>query len=273
MIICIVGQGYVSRKAAEDLLTDYISVYESQGEVVHYLFPSYLTTDGLRNAYQFVKDKENVIRAKRGELLSSFLHHEEEPKILMVLDADTEREFVRSSGRNVSGIYDLSKGLYPVPLADGTLIGSRMPLDGPVSHVDGLEPSPEYDPVARAESVSAALPEPLRGIWDKVIKVGGLSNAQLHEIKEIFMVHVRVSEQDMHPVYINGTGTTPEELNEIIDEELEKIKQEDQVPDKDCIKTVKYWKSKRGNYRKAGNSKPRPGEIEVSLTEDEIEKL
>jgi hypothetical protein len=56
-------------------------------------------------------------------------------------------------------------------------------------------------------------------------------------------------------------------------EELEKIKQEDQVPGKDCIKTVKYWKSKRGNYRKAGNSKPRPGEIEVSLTEDEIEKL
>src|SRR5258708_21878592 len=135
MIILVVGSGYVSKKAAEDLMIDFIiEGYEYQD--VTFMFPSYITSEGLKNVKAAVDDINktvyqgdldgqlywNPIRVKRGEIQGKFLSHAEEPKLVLVLVADSEKDLLAELNPHVNGIFDLTKGLWPVAVkSDGTV--------------------------------------------------------------------------------------------------------------------------------------------------------
>ena len=85
-----------------------------------------------------------------------------------------------------------------------------------------------------------------------------LTAEQLEEIDNRLMRHdIRVRE-NLHPTrYTNGTREIPAPMKETVS----------------TVEGTKYFKSKTGKLRKAGpRSKLRPGEIEVVLTDKEIEE-
>jgi hypothetical protein len=287
LIICITGSGYVSKKAAEDLLFDFI-VEGHESQRVIFIFPSYIMNDGLKNVRDAVvdiessvyhKDKDDVMweveRAKKSELPDTFLtgtwdgNGRDGPRILMVLDAETEAEFVTRCIDARVEVYDLSKGLYPVTSAGKEDSDSQMPLDGSRTNAEGLTGTVWYDGMGEKKSPLASLSEPYRGIWDDISRVEGLSDTQLQEIERIIVTQIKIHEKNFHPVYapdqlLGAKFDTPDMTGKLIEsEEAEQIQ-----PDK-----VAYYKSKIGKFRKAGNSKARPGEEIVMLTQEEINKL
>jgi hypothetical protein len=278
MIICILGSGYVSKKAAQDLIEDFIEGYDP-GPVT-FMIPSYIASDGLKNVRDAVKEMNHVIVSyKRSVLPEMFRAYQDSSKAVFILDADTDREFLRSAGTDL--IYDLSKGLYPVSLAAEGDSTSQMPLDGSVSHAETRTGPVRYDGKGQKENGSESLTEPYRAILQSVTDLGSFSDDQLRRLKEIIMVHIKVHEKDMHPVYETSvTGEKPEDVlpgfasASLSSASKEMVTATEAMYCSDTLAdTVKYWKSKRGKFRKAGNSKPRPGETEVFLTEEEAAKL
>lgn len=274
MLICITGAGYVSKKAAEDLIRDFISIPDP-GPVT-FMLPSYMTTDGLRNVRDVVKDMDHVVVSyKKSVMPEMFKAYADRHKAVFILDADTDRDFLEESGAELA--YDLSRGLFPVapPVAQDSLhtaLGAtetdEQLQSGVIAHTG------EYD---GSESLTA-LPEDSIPRW--------LRNQDLDQLRQLetevrHAVHIR--EQNMHPVYTeykNGAKFHSREMGVQVQDiavQTEPIYQDVpvttgtvEIPQQE---TVKYWKSKTGKYRKAGKSKSRPGETEIWLTQEEIDKL
>jgi hypothetical protein len=281
MLICITGAGYVSKKAAEDLIRDFISIPDP-GPVT-FMLPSYMTTDGLRNVRDVVKDMDHVVVSyKKSVMPEMFRTYADRHKAVFILDADTDRDFLEESGAEL--MYDLSRGLFPVapPVAQDSLhmaLGATETDEQVRSGV--IARTGEYDTL---ESLTE-LPEDSIPRW--------LRNQDLDQLRQLetevrHAVHIR--EQGLHPVYTgykNGTKFHSREMEEAGAEltvNMEPLYQD--VPatagtvealahtvEMSQQETVKYWKSKAGKYRKAGKSKSRPGETEIWLTQEEIDKL
>src|SRR5579859_4423320 len=143
-------------------------------------------------------------------------------------------------------VYDLAKGLYPV---------TRMALDSAESHAETLSGSSTSDHTNERPEVSESFSAQLADWTLEELKE--LENDLHHAIRVKETLHTPYvnGRREQQEVIINGVATTVDELNDILDEELAKIK---------C------YKSKTGKIRKAGKSKARPGETEVWLAEEEI---
>jgi hypothetical protein len=140
-------------------------------------------------------------------------------------------------------VYDLARGMFP-----------RMPLDGAES---------------QAETTGAPDPSPSKGSESEhgAIDYSGLdlTTDQIVEIEKRIMATIRIREtHNLH--YTNAipdNATRKEEEVEI----PEIIKGIVEGPERQ-----KYWQSKGGKIRLARKSKPRPGETEVYLTQEEADE-
>lgn len=271
MLICILGSGYVSRKAAEDLIEDYISAHN---DPVTIMMPSYATTDGMRNVKEAVANStvSRVEKYKRTELVDVFLTqpliHEDDSnarRVLMVLDPYTEPEIVDRCLDARVEVADLTRGLFfseAMWKARDTEVTSEHPLYGSESQSETLSGSPSYDGLGKDSETSDSLSELymkediIRADWLKYFDSCSLE--QLKGIEEELRNAIYVREQANPVPYENGLkvreDTGPEPISTLGD-----------AGEKN---TIKYWKSKTGRLRKAGRSKPKPGETEVFLTED-----
>jgi hypothetical protein len=283
MLICITGAGYVSKKAAEDLIRDFISIPDP-GPVT-FMLPSYMTTDGLRNVRDVVKDMDHVVVSyKKSVMPEMFRTYADRHKAVFILDADTDRDFLEESGAEL--MYDLSRGLFPVapPVAQDSLhtaLGATETDEQVRSGV--IDRTGEYDTLESLTELPVA-------DADWVTRIDTMSYEQLRGLEEAVRHAVHIREQNMHPVYTgykNGTKFHSREMEEAGAEltvNMEPLYQD--VPatagtvealahtvEMSQQETVKYWKSKAGKYRKAGKSKSRPGETEIWLTQEEIDKL
>lgn len=282
MLICITGSGYVSKKAAQDLITDFIEGYNP--DRVTFMLPSYLIADGIKNVRDVVKDTDHVIVSyKRTVMPEMFRTYQDSHKVVFILDADTDREFlVDSDVRELA--YDLSRGLYPAApsLAQDTLCMAPGATETDEQVQSGMNPYPYGLSASDLLTELSTDEDIIRANWIRYFDKCTLNELKGLEEEVRHAVHVR--ERDMHPVYtqyqnglkINGTEATAEELDEELGTvpvsagTVEAMIHSAEVSQHE---TVKYWKSKTGKYRKAGRSKSRPGETEIFLNQEEIDKI
>lgn len=293
MLICITGAGYVSKKAAEDLIRDFISIPDP-GPVT-FMLPSYMTTDGLRNVRDVVKGMDHVIVSyKRSVMPEMFRTYQDSHKVVFVLDADSDRQFlIDSDVRELA--YDLSRGLYPVSRALEQSTAPQMALDGSESDAAGFSGEVRYDYLGETLSASDLLTELstdediIRANWLRYFDKCTLEELKGLEEEVRHAVHVR--EKNMHPVYTqyeNGLKVPVTDGDSAVaavvhaKEEFRSSAMEEHGQDLVTVTepmicnvndSTRYWKSKAGKYRKAGKSKSRPGETEIWLTQEEIDKL
>lgn len=281
MIIFVAGTGYVSKKAAEDLLVDFI-VDRYDAADVTFVLPSYLTGDGLRNVKEAIdsvnrltwpEDFEgtfwNVTRVKKSVMLSTTTAVEDEGCIFMVVDAESEPAMVKEmAGRKVP-VFDLAKGLFPVQLPDSSPAVPEMPLDGAESHTESLTLPLGYEETGNAQNRSESRP----GGSSTKTDMPGLTARQRKEVEEIVQGMIAISRPDLHPVYMKDkddliTVTEPLKCDSLTDDS-------DVIDDfaEQVSGLVKYYKSKTGKMRKAGKSKSRPGEEEVWLSSEQEKTL
>ena len=161
--------------------------------------------------------------------------HEEQDLINQILAADIP-------------VYDLARGMFP-----------RMPLDGAES---------------QAETTGAPDPSPSKGSESEhgAIDYSGLdlTTDQIVEIEKRIMATIRIREtHNLH--YTNAIPdnapkkATEEDVKELLG--IDPVDNTEETNDKQ-----KYWQSKGGKIRLARKSKPRPGETEVYLTQEEADE-
>jgi hypothetical protein len=263
MIILVAGSGYVSKKAAEDLLIDFIiEGYEYQD--VTFMFPSYITSDGLKNVKAAVDDINktvyqgdldgqlywNTIRVKKHELGYKFVEHDGEPKLVLVLDAVSEKDLLVELNPHVNGIFDLTKGLWPVAVKSDGSVDAEVPLSVAESHAEGQTLDPWYDEVVVAEIGSESRREAIDTLQ-------GLNDRQRREVEEIVL---RIGREELHPVYVQDN----------VEPDLDAA--EEAVAAQVFGDKTAYYKSKTGKLRRVGKSKARPGEELVYLKPEEVER-
>lgn len=279
MLIFVAGTGYVSKKAAEDLLIDFI-VERYDAADVTFVLPSYLTGDGLRNVKEAIDSINrltwpddlniegtywNLVRYKKSMMLGVNLEAGNagyEPELFMVIDAESEPAMVAEMIKRKVPVYDLSKGLFPVQVPDSSPAGPDMPLDGPESHGDSPTLPLGYEEMGDAEIGSESRMEANNTLQ-------GLNDRQRREVEEIVQGIIAINRPDLHPVYVQDSvepdidAAEEEVANEVFNTPGEPRSQE---VFEEFTKTKYYKHPKTGKMRKAGKSKARPGEEEAWLT-------
>lgn len=279
MIIYVTGAGYVSRRAAEDLLTDFVldGLHESN---VTFVLPSYISDEGLKNVKAAVDTVNRVVwpddgsiegvfwkmtRVKKTDMPGMFTDDADD-KILMVLDASSVPEMVKLADACGIKVYDLSKGLFPVSPDSPSTSEAQMPLDEAESDAEALLLPLGYDVTPENPEPSQAISAPPE---DKSQSV--FTSEQREEIERIVQGIIAINRPDLHPVYKTGSAEPDIDAAEesVADELFAKPGEPRSTEVFEEFTKVRYYRSKTGKMRKANKSKARPGEEETWLTAEQ----
>lgn len=178
-----------------------------------------------------------------------------------IITSDTEQAVINSLRLAEIPVYDLSKGLYPVL---GEIQAAEMAVEPrtQTGWYDQMQTGVEDASVALRAVESLSLSELLKLEQD------------LKNLEETVHHAVRIKEGKMHQVYVNG-------VKKMDDDEVKELLGLVPIGNSDTgdfthftsgPEKIRCYRSKRGIIRKAGKSKPRPGEEEVYLTQEEIDE-
>lgn len=239
LAIAILGSGETTYNNAADLLWDYLP----ENYVVY--IPSYINSGGMKNVWKFLQD-ENIHyeRVKKSNLIETLEQTETKIRQLVILNSDGIENEISHCLQAKIPVFDLTRGLYQVTEVPLPEAGSDSEA---IEQQDAAPVPPEKDlalgsVLARLEKIEQDAHEVIRKVRDMHAQIlTGEANWEPLQEPETGMTGMDVIKMD--PGLSEAAGLTP------------------------------YWKSKRGNLRKAGKSKARPGETLVHLTQEEMDNL
>lgn len=249
LAVAIFGNEETTYNNAADLLDDYIP----DNSLV--LIPSYISSEGLKKVFEWLKDTDiEYERVQRSKMFDHLIKVAAKKTVVIVVGiTGIENEIVSFMSFGVP-VYDLTRGLYSVT-------SSEMALDGVVSHAETLSPQAGMAGGVEKDLVSPSHTE--TPLIDNVSENEMLAWA-VENIKKLtdevnrLKTHVGIAEHGWEPAV-----QIPDHM-----------KEPEQNPEPDPTEgKIRYYRNGKGKHRKAGNSKARPGEKEVWLTEDEVESL
>lgn len=237
LAVVITGDADITYENAKVLLDDFLP------ENCRVLVPNYVTAQGMKNVIKWLEDYGVPFERVKSDKLGATLHElEASRKAVLILGAEYVPE------NTMYPLYDLSRALFMLSAGNEP----QMPLDGPESHAETVSDVPDgsvrvEDSEPHSDSQSLALDQ-----------LEGLNERQRREVEEIIMTFVRTRE----------FGWTVQETPD--PQPVIKLA----APEPEMVDgKIKYYVNKSGKYRKAGNSKPRPGETEAWLTQEEADAL
>jgi hypothetical protein len=242
--VAFAGNQDISYANASQLLDDYLpgdcEVYIDQEN----------TTDAMTQVTDFMAAvKQSYVRTP--DVILAISQGTSSRKELIVLGSEGVEDLIKQAQHNGWKVSDLCRALHD----------PEMPLDGAESQAEPV--TGQSGIPVRVES-----PEPSQG--DPWRDSEYVSRA---EMEEYVTGIIKVLRQEFHAPAVDSGAIAPVSGQGLAD--VETLSGNDSSPVETVTdqETLKYYKSKTGKFRKAGNSKARPGEVEVQLTQAEVDEL